>query len=1027
MPDVDGQIVLGLDIAKTTEQMDQDLNRVLTNIGKKEITLSAKIDNIRSEQITSQINNIAKQLNQSLTVKDIKVNISLEQSNIERIKSELSGLKISDSGAKELMKEFTSMNIALEKVQHKWVEVKKAEDDGTESTQKLLNLMIQGSTEQGKLVSITKQFNVETGEVVRTQTAITDNLKAQQKEQDTLAKKAQAENDARVKYLSQQKSLLKDIASAYTNQNSPKSVNDESHLRELEKQYQSIKTQIEQLESSDGALSQKQRSNISSQIADLKRLAKEYQNAEYVATQLRTKDIAPIKEEELSKLALFESHLDNAGVLTAEFKNRITELTGKLSNAFDNNSLTAYLNGFDLLKADVKVFQEQLRGLNGKYQALQTIQGKISGLEKSMVGKGKDSNEYKALNDQLQLQYEYRRRITSEIERTVSVHPELINYSKEFNNYVIQTAENAGKLAIAEGKVADAIMQTANNYRDQAKSNSLENSISALETKFLALKNVSDSSAQSIQSNFVHLRSLAETIATSTNNAQVINAYDQYDAIIKRVSNDLDIMARQSKAAEQATREHEKAVKDDTAAQLTMTKSSTLSNSIESWINQNTKAAQVYGDKLREIQALLANNSDPIMLAKARAELAKIKSEAKVAGLVTSQFATSLKNTTLQLLGLTSGVMVIRKIISVIKEGVNTVVELDTALVDLQKTTTMSGSDLVSFYEEANDAAKKLGVTTKDIIQSAADWSRLGYSDKTSSTMMAKLAAQFSAISPGVDIGTATTGLVSVMKAYGIEAEEVLDGVMSKINIVGNTAATSNAEIINGLQNSASAMAAMNSTLEENVALFTAAQEITQDDSKVGNALRSISMRVRGYDEETGELSEELANITGEVYDLTKATENSQGVSLFTDETQEHYKSVYQYLKDISEVYDDLSEKQQQQLMEKLFGKNRASVGQAILQNFEAAEKAMNNMAESAGNADAEMEIITKSLEFKLNALKETGTGIFQNLFKREEIGVIIDMLTGLASAIDFVTSLIGPFGTALAGVGIAAFVKNLD
>ena len=371
--------------------------------------------------------------------------------------------------------------------------------------------------------------------------------------------------------------------------------------------------------------------------------------------------------------------------------------------------------------------------------------------------------------------------------------------------------------------------------------------------------------------------------------------------------------------------------------------------------------------------------------------------------------------------------MVLRKIISLIKEGVDTVVELDTALVDLQKTTTMSGSDLASFYRDANDAAKELGVTTKDIIQSAADWSRLGYSDKTSSTMMAKLAAQFAAISPGVDIGTATTGLVSVMKAYGIEAENVLDGVMSKINIVGNTAATSNAEIINGLQNSASAMAAMNSSLEENIALFTAAQEITQDDSKVGNALRSISMRVRGYDEETGELSEELANITGEVYDLTKATEDSQGVSLFTDETQEHYKSIYQYLKDISEVYDDLGEKQQQQLMEKLFGKNRASVGQAILQNFEAAEKAMQNMTNSAGNADAEMEVITKSLEFKLNALKETGVGIFQDMFKREEIGVVIDMLTTLLGLFGKLTSALGPLGTALAGVGIVAFIKNLD
>ena len=291
---------------------------------------------------------------------------------------------------------------------------------------------------------------------------------------------------------------------------------------------------------------------------------------------------------------------------------------------------------------------------------------------------------------------------------------------------------------------------------------------------------------------------------------------------------------------------------------------------------------------------------------------------------------------------------------------------------------------------------------------------------------MYSFAAQFSAISPGVDIEQSTTGLVSVIKAYGIEVEDVLDGVMSKINIIGNTAATSNAEIITGLQNSASAMAAMNSSLEENIALFTAAQEITQDDSKVGNALRSISMRVRGYDEETNQLSEDLANISGEVYDLTKVTENSKGVSLFTDETQEHYKSIYNYLHDISEVYDQLSEKKQQQLMEKLFGKNRASVGQAILQNFEAAEKAMDNMTKSAGNADAEMEIITESLEYKLNELSQTGVGIFQEMFPREEIGSAIDVLTDLLNVVGKFTSLLGPLGTALAGVGIAAFVKNL-
>lgn len=455
--------------------------------------------------------------------------------------------------------------------------------------------------------------------------------------------------------------------------------------------------------------------------------------------------------------------------------------------------------------------------------------------------------------------------------------------------------------------------------------------------------------------------------------------------------------------------------------------SATLSNKIEAWMNSNEKAAQKYGDRLRDLQSILANNKDPAMLSQARVEFAKIQSEAKAAGLTTNQFATSLKNTALQLMGLSSGIMVLRKVISVIKEGVNAVIELDTALIDLKKTTTMSGSDLAAFYKDANKAAIELGVTTKDIIQSAADWSRLGFSDKKSAESMAKLAAQFAAISPGVSIEESTTGLVSVIKAYGIEVEDVLDGVMSKINIVGNTAATSNQQIITGLQNSASAMSAMGSTLEENIALFTAAQEITQDESKVGNALRSISMRIRGYDEETEQLSEELSNITGEVVDLTKTASNMQGVSLFTDATQTEYKSIYQYLKEISEIYDELGQKQQQELMEKLFGKNRASVGQAILQNFEAAEKAMNSMANSAGNADAEMEVITQSLEYKLNALKETSVGIFQNMFSQKDIGNIVDVLTGLLKIIGSITTALGPLGTAFASVGIVAFVKNLD
>lgn len=660
----------------------------------------------------------------------------------------------------------------------------------------------------------------------------------------------------------------------------------------------------------------------------------------------------------------------------------------RVENAFLNNSIEASI-------AKVVTQFEQL-GTTG-HARLTEIQADIQTLNSLQNTMATTSD-----NKLLVSSYEQYEQVLARVKNNLSV------VVSETSRQSETVKNNANDLSASLHKIETAI-----------STNQIEAAITGVTAQFDKLSSSGHTKLAQIQTDLQTLNSLQATMATTTDNTVLISSYEQYEQVLARVQNNLKIVTT-------ATKEQAAAAKEASVANNTMMKSTALSNKIEAWMNQNTAAAQRFGEELRKIQAALANNQNLAQLTSLSAKFAKIQAQAKAAGLVTNQFAQSVKNVGLQLLGLTSGVAALRKLIQVIRDGINTVIELDTALIDLKKTTTMSGSDLATFYKDANKAAKEFGVTTKDIIQSAADWSRLGFSNKTSSETMAKLAAQFSAISPGVDIDSATTGLVSVIKAYDIDVNKVLDDVMSKINIIGNTAATSNKEIITGLQRSASAMSAMNSTLEENIALFTAAQEIVQNDSQVGNAIRTISMRIRGYDEETEQLSEDLVNIAGEVIELTKTASNSQGISLFTDETQTEYKSVYQYLKEISEIYDELGAKQQQKLMDKLFGKMRANVGQAILQNFEAAEKAMNNMADSAGNADAEMEIIKQSLEYKLNALKETGVGIFQELFPREDIGVAIDALTGLLSIIGALTSLLGPFGTAIAGVGLAAFIKNL-
>lgn len=137
------------------------------------------------------------------------------------------------------------------------------------------------------------------------------------------------------------------------------------------------------------------------------------------------------------------------------------------------------------------------------------------------------------------------------------------------------------------------------------------------------------------------------------------------------------------------------------------------------------------------------------------------------------------------LAGQIAGMVSLWDVINLGKQAVNQVVELDTALVDLQKTTTMSSSQLNQFYYDANDVAKQMGVTTQEIIEQASAWSRLGYSNAEAATQMAQLSSQFASISPGMETNDAQEGLVSIMKAWDIGVDDVKSEIMDKINILG--------------------------------------------------------------------------------------------------------------------------------------------------------------------------------------------------------------------------------------------------
>lgn len=519
---------------------------------------------------------------------------------------------------------------------------------------------------------------------------------------------------------------------------------------------------------------------------------------------------------------------------------------------------------------------------------------------------------------------------------------------------------------------------------------------------------------KSLESEFATLHSLQEEFAKGgISNDQLVAKYNEFNNTLLRIKNSMTVVSAETKQFASAM------------------EVATLQNKMESWLNNNTRATKAYGTQIQNyintLKRLSAQgNVSTADLNKIADGFKKVDMAAESAGLKGKSFGSSISGAFKSITRYVGVSTLIYSAFNAIKSGVQDVIALDTALVDLQKTTNATSNQLKEFYFSANDTAKQLGATTEEVIQAAADWSRLGYSIKDAQTM-AEVSSIFSSISPDMDMEMAIDGLVSAMKAFNIEADDALDGIASKINAIGNSQAVSNGDIVEFLTRSSSAMHEANNTLEETIALGTAATEITRDAASVGNALKTVSMRIRGYDEETEEYVGGIEELEGDIADLTKSVEHPLGVSLFRDDAKTEFKSTAELLRDISAVYDELTDKQQANLLEKLAGKRQGQIVAAILNNFDAVDKSLVTMADSAGSAMNEMEIIKKSLEFKLNALKETAVGVFQNLFQTDEMGTVIDILTDILEIFDFLTEKLGLFGTIIAGIGITAFIKNFD
>lgn len=117
------------------------------------------------------------------------------------------------------------------------------------------------------------------------------------------------------------------------------------------------------------------------------------------------------------------------------------------------------------------------------------------------------------------------------------------------------------------------------------------------------------------------------------------------------------------------------------------------------------------------------------------------------------------------------------------KEGIDTVRELDAAMTEVRKVSNATEGQYKSFRNTISSTAKEIATTNKELLNSSADFLRLGYSLDQASDL-AKNATLFVNVGDGVDITEATEDMITAMKAFDIQAKDSIK-IVDDYNQIG--------------------------------------------------------------------------------------------------------------------------------------------------------------------------------------------------------------------------------------------------
>lgn len=430
----------------------------------------------------------------------------------------------------------------------------------------------------------------------------------------------------------------------------------------------------------------------------------------------------------------------------------------------------------------------------------------------------------------------------------------------------------------------------------------------------------------------------------------------------------------------------------------------TASNKTLTWLKNNSRAAKVYGDQLKEIAESQRKATSDSELSSLNKDFNKTVSEAKLLGLTGKSFTAEFKRAFSQIAQFTQIYGGIENVIQTIQNSVIELKNVDSILTEISKTSDMTTDQLTKLGETSFDSASRWGKKASDYLLGIQEMSRSGYYGKQAEQMAETSILAQAAGDLNSDV--ANSYLLASNAAYQYSGNvQKLNALLDGQNMITNRNSVSMQDMAEATTQAASMASELGVQENQLSAMIGTIESRTKaGGNEVGNAIKSLLINVQNVNNSKIAETFKKAGVA--------QTEFVNGV--------EKMRNPIEVLEDLAKVFNQLEESDplRTEILTNIGQKYQANKLSALLSGWSDYEKMLVDYSEGTGSAAKEAEKSANNWEGSLNKLSNTWTGFIQNFANSNMITSGLQGLTGIIKIIDTVVSKAGTLETVMGVLG---------